>query len=893
MMSTGVSLHRMRGPFSLRARWYLASLLLLAASGTVMHFRLQAHVQQQARQMVDEWLATVSGQAGRVRYQLLRGDISISNIHLTRAGMRVHVSRAWLHAPLAVLDAGHLVFSDVRLKGLTVDIPPVGPAEMSGSALQRRVLAALGLLRMTRRVRVEGLLLRAHAPHGGLLLATGQLRLDARGTQRGLRLHLDMGSGAVDGRGTWQWDASGHLRMRTSWQWRHIPMSAVFAQLGLAQWLHGDGDGHLTWQADWDDNAHDISGRLALSDTSAGAGPPASADFTVSARPERVTARLVCTALPLHDMLSPTLAGRHLARAVFSGEIRAERAGRQRWSFALEGNLADVVYAADDLPEWHVARAMVSGLILRMPERHLRIRRLAVTDSNIVLRIPRAGEAEDGAPDWHLAVEDMRLQGLRVRLQLPGDSGFLRLPTLQGDGRLRAGGGITLDLRSSAQDGQQWRIRGRGTLTERMFAVDVKAGDVPLVQLRPLLPDLGWLGLGTAPELHGKVTLDIHVQGGDAGVYASGEVSASSLALAAAGTRVSAARMRLTLQRAGPGLVHIGSLRLDGWRYQLPLMPMDAVSPAAPPPDRAQSRQWRLDDIELNEGTLSVGGGAAWIRRVRVRVHGLYAGNDAPVNVQARLGEGSFQLGGTVDVFSPQRRFAIRCRLRHALPFFLGHWLAISGAPRITRGRWNADLRVRTGGSGGGYRGVLYLGLYHGQLESGVFPNDALLKLAGYSMRSIFHRLRTRTRWWLKVSLAGAASGFSLRTLGDQVLDEIRTQMAGTAAADPLRTEASSIALEHVRLHDGKPLSLNERMRLRRLLAGLKDRRGFIIDLQPQLGNEPLDSGMIARIRHTQAMIERYLRRQGIGIMRIFPVWPQARHRTGEVGGILVRVLPG
>ncbi len=892
MISVGLSPPRMRGPFPSRARWYLASLLLLAVSGTALHFRLQAHVQQQARQMVDDWLATVSGQAGRVRYQLLRGDISISNIHLTRAGMRVHVGRVWLHAPLSVLGAGHLVFSDVRLKGLTVDFSPVVYTGISGSALQRRVLAAMGLLRMTRRVRVEGLLLRAQALDGSLLLATGRMRFDARGVRRSLRLHLETAGGAVDGRGSWQWDEAGHVRMQTSWQWSHLSMPAVLAHLGLARWLHGDGDGHLTWQADWDDNTHDISGQLTVSGTAAKSGSPASADFTVSARHDRVTARLACKALPLHDISSPTLAGRHLARAVFSGEIRAESAGLKGWSYALEGSLADVVYAADGLPGWHAAQATVSGLTLRMPGHELRIRKLAVTDSEVVLLLPRGGEPGGHAPGWHLTVEAMQLQGLRVRLQLPDDGGFLRLPALQGRGRLRAGGGITLDLHSSAQEGQQWRIRGRGSLKNRMFAVDVTAGDVPLVQLRPLLPDLGWLGLGAAPELHGQVTLDLRVQGDDTGVYASGDVSASSLALAAAGTRVSAARMQLVLQRTGPALVHIGSIRLDGWRYQMPLMPMDAA-PSVAPPERAQSRQWRLDDIELNEGTISVGGGAAWMRRVRVRVHGLYAGNDAPVSVQARLGEGSLQLGGTVDVFSPQQRFAMRCRLRHALPFFLGDWLAISGVPRITRGRWNADLRVKTSGPEGGYRGVLYLGLYHGQLESGVFPDDALLKLAGYSMRSIFHRLRTRSRWWLKVPLAGAASDFGLRALGTQVLAEIRRQMAGTASADPLRGEEAPIALEHVRLHDGKPLSLNERMRLRRLLSRLKEQRGFIIDLQPQLGSEPLDSGMIARIRHTQAMIERYLRRQGIGTMRIFPVWPQARHRTGEVGGILVRVLPG
>ncbi len=890
-------LRRMYGPVPVRARWYLASLIVLAASATVLHFRLQEHVQQQAQQMVDQWLASTGGKAGRVHYQLLRGDISIHNIRLSRADMVLHASQAYLHAPLSVLGTGHLVFSDVYIKGLTVDLHPVKYRDVFDTGTQRRVLAALGLLRMTQRVQVDKLLLRAYAVSGQLLLASGRLHLDVGKAGRHLQLHMEMAGGELDGTGEWQWDRAGRLRMQTDWKWQHVGIEPVLVQLDLARWLRGASDGHLSWRADWHSNVHELTGQLILAGTVTQTGeeverPRAAIDFTVSAKAGQVAGRFDCKAVPLADIQTPTLGGRHLASAVFSGEIRLE-GGEQasaRWHYTADGTLNDAVYSGTSLPPWRLPQVVFSGLELKLPEQKLRIQKLLATGADVVFWLSGNHGMDGFAPGWKLAVETLALERLHLRLQ-PDDKGdFLHLIGLHGTGQLRPGGDITLDLRSDGE-AAHWRILSHGSLARSALEAEVTASDVPLVQLRPLLPDFSWLGVGEAPELGGDVSLKLHVQRDAEGTHASGSVRAISVLLAHASTRIGVDRLQLDIMRAGTGVMHISRLRGDGWRYQAPLLPMDAAPSAATPSSGDQSHQWRMDNISLNGGAISIGGDAGWMQHVNVHVRGLYAGHDAPISAQGRLGEGALQLSGSVDVFSPTKRFAIRGRLRHALPFFLGDWFAISGAPRITRGRLNADLRLKNAGEGGRYRGVLYLGLYHGQLESGVFPHDALLKLAGYGTQSIFNRLKSPARWWIKVPLAGETRALGLRTLGRQLLGVIRKRMEQAAPADPLVREETVMTLEHIRLHDGKPLSLNERTRLRRMLAGLKGHHGFVIDLQPQLGNEPLDNGMIARIRHTQAMIERFLRRQGITTMRIFPVWPQARHRTGEVGGILIRAL--
>ncbi len=531
-----------------------------------------------------------------------------------------------------------------------------------------------------------------------------------------------------------------------------------------------------------------------------------------------------------------------------------------------------------------------------MPARQLHVRKLSIADSDITFRLSGTGGDDSFIPGWQPRIEQLELTGLHLSLQPAGVEAPLRLPVLHGIGRLYAHGGFTLDL-GGREGAQQWKIQGQGALAKPEFTADISANSVPLVQLRPLLPDLSWLGIRGAPELAGEVDMNIRFNAGAKGVHVQGPVKATHVLLAHAGTQVAAAQVQFDMNRVGPESRHISRIQADDWHYQTALLPMGASSPAtaAGQAGKQQPHNWRVDRLLLNKGALSVGGrDAVWMRGINIRADELYAGNKAAVSVQAQLGEGAFSLKGTADVFSPVPRFYIRARLRQALPFFLGSWFAVSGAPQITRGRLNADFRLKGYDAGGRYQGVLYLGLDHGQLETGVFPDDALLGLIGYSTQAVFDRLKTPARWRLKVPLTGdARTPLTPGAIGKQVLEAVKQQAEQAPATELQVTERRPIALERVHLHGSKPLTRNERSRLLRILAVLKDHPKAVLDLQPRLGSETLDTGQIQRLRHTQAMIERYLHRQGLATSRIFPVWPQSRHHTGDVGGIRILVLPG
>ncbi|MDQ6967911.1 MAG: hypothetical protein Q9M14_04435, partial [Mariprofundaceae bacterium] len=99
-----------------------------------------------------------------------------------------------------------------------------------------------------------------------------------------------------------------------------------------------------------------------------------------------------------------------------------------------------------------------------------------------------------------------------------------------------------------------------------------------------------------------------------------------------------------------------------------------------------------------------------------------------------------------------------------------------------------------------------------------------------------------------------------------------------------------------IRLHDsldGRTDSLkhNERVRLRKVLHALKREKAWVIELQPQLGQEALTEALIKRVRKTQEQITAFLVVRGISPARIFPVWPEEGSGQGESTGILIQAV--
>jgi len=903
-----ISLQMLRSvlaPLPAAARHYMTAVIAVGLILMALHFGLQAHVQQQVRQLVGQWLSEAGGEAGEIRYRLLRGVITVKDAQLSRGGMTLHVDRAYLHAPLSTLLSERLSVSRVLLRGLEIELGNEFSRDLFQARAPQHVQDAFDILEMARRIQVDGFNIRIL---GGQPLEVIGGRILLAQDEKLYRVQLQgfMAGGQMEMSGNWQRDDAGALQVKSAWKWRNVPLEPLFAQQSMQAWLQGASDGELSWQGDWTNGSHEASGRLSLFNPAARGFGEVSAQtsevgFEAKASHDRWEADVQCAALPLNGAAAyaPVLNGRQLASGSYSGSIQAAGSTEQGnepagWRAEIQGELVNVVYRAPNLPSWHLGRIALTTAKIRMPARQLHVEKVLIADSNVVFLLAASGAETNSFSNWQARISHIDVQGLNLGLQPAEAADVMRFPVLQGRGEFRKGGTLAVALNGQEEAGQ-WRIKAEAVPVQGTLTADVAAKGVPLVRLRPLLPE--WPGMQGEPELAGKVDMNIKLYAGPDKLFMRGQVKAVNVSIAQAGTHLSADRVLIDIRRLGLQKRHIAHLQADGWRYQAALLPMAVPGPVPPvDPVSRKAKNWRIDRLALNRGTLSIGSeDEAWLRGIKIRGQGLYAGNNAPVSMQAFLGEAPLSLEGAMDTFAPIPRFNIRASLRHALPFFLGDWFSISGAPRIIRGRLNADFRLESGKPAGQYQGVLYLGLYHGQLADGAFPDDAMLKLTGYSTHTIFERLQTPTRWRLKAPIAGDWQNTPLSPghIGSQLLASIKSQVEKKASAGgrPPAKEGEPLSVAHVRLHDRKRLTHNERTRLKDMVASFGVDQKPIIELLPQLGNEQLDAVLVRRVRHIQKLIKAYLRKQGIPRSRIFPVWPQEQHRTGTVGGITIRAF--
>jgi len=882
-------------------------LIILALTVTMLHFRMQEHIQQEVRQMARNWLSHAGGKAGHIHYRLLSGDISIDNVQFARAGVRLNIARTYVHAPLPTLISEKLVLSRVWLSGLEIEIEDGFFHDLFQKHASQHVLTVLSALETVQNMHSHGAIVRIQGAGKPMLLTGGQFQLARENGLHRMHFHAFSADGSLDMSGNWQREDAGKLHMQTTWKWRRVPAGLVLTHLLAAHVrLQAISDGDVSWHGNWTNGRHEIAGRMALFDPSTpGLGkakrPVSEIGFTGNIGNGRWIADLQCGRVPLAAVTAyaPVLNGRRLVSGFYSGDIRTMGGAETQdnsagWVAKMQGKLTDVVYSAPGESDWHLGRVELSNAEISMPGRQLHIGRMAVTQGDIVFQ-PLLSSEQQGAPVWRIQSEEVSFQALRLGIQLEEDIGQLRFPVLSGRGNMDTRGRLTVTLLAQ-DDVQHWHIQAKADPEQKTLSAKISAQGVPLVTLRPLISRLHRAGPQGVPELAGQADLDIELSAVPTRLKVNGLVQARHVRIAQAGTQISVDHMRLDIKELGTKSRHIGRLRLDGWHYQTALLPMALSSPGASgdvPFRRAQN--WRIDQLVLNRGLVSIGSSkAVWMRLPSINVRNLVAGKNASVTVQGQLGDGFFSLKGTVDAFAPLPRFNIHVRLRHALPFFLNDWFSISGAPRIMRGRLNADFSMRDA-TKGQYHGILYLNLVRGQLETGAFGDDPLLKLAGYSTHTIFERLRTTVRWRLKVPIAGnqRLAPLSLKTIGKQLLTAVRKRMKQAPVMGAPVSRVQSIRVAHVRLHNKKALTNNERLRLREVVRVLRDDPKLIVELLPELSGEPLDNPHTRRVRQMQTLIGKYLRRRGVSASRVFPVWPQERHRTGEVSGIRIQALRG
>jgi len=869
---------RMPGP----ARWYLAVMAMLSLMLMAAHFTVQAHAQKVMQRTVSTWLAPMAGHAVQVRYRLLRGALTINDMQIGQGQWAIHVSRIYLHASTSAMLSEAVRIPRVRLDGMDLSFPRADLIRW----LQRASSNA-----MTERLSVLN-----HV--GELILVNGKVRftddknpwqvknVSGRMAVDGFDLNGDSSGGLIRLHGE-----RGHDSFNSVMNWENMATARLVRILGLKTKLHGNSSGLLNWHADWPHRRFGFNGNVQLADQ------PGHGDVHIKGEmgPDNIKVQARCKGVSLAGLgdILPVVNGRLVQAGMWDGGVQFGRQGKNDpWIAAMSGKVHGLNLVSGDLPAWAIEKMTLNNAVARWPAHQLSAERVQIYNMNMGLQ---SEPVQSPASAWRLQVGSLTFENVRPVIGIHGSSHRLLLPSLKGSGHMDANGYTELDAVSEGE--ALWHITGKGHF-DGLFNADIQAEQVPVVQLRPLLPDNlslpGLPGNSGALQLSGNSRFQVSLQASHNKLVLKGQLALTDLMLSQGGDAFLAKTIHIDIQQAGMlETQQLDSIRIDQWRYQTALHPIPRTAEleaARTTEEQHKQFSWQVDEIAAERGVISVGSeDAVWVDHASFSLKNLNTRTWSPLIFNASVGGGNLHMQGRIDLFSADTRIKLNARLQDALPFFLNNWLVVSGSPSLIRGRLDGSFHIKPARGKRAYVGGLNLVLHQGQFEHGAFPQDPMLPLTGYHMQVLSERLGRGRRLKIDIPFKGdwRTHPFSIEHLGFAALKAVKRKASSVKEIQG-NTQPVSKAVSHIRLQHGRAFSHNEHVRLWHITKVLRKQPKLIVELLPQLGRLPLDKSLISRTRHTQAMIEHYMHKRGIAKRRIYPVWPVAEHRHGDITGIKI-----
>ncbi|MDQ6958485.1 MAG: hypothetical protein Q9M24_05155 [Mariprofundaceae bacterium] len=870
---------RMPGP----ARWYLAVMVMLSLMLMAAHFTVQAYAQKVMQRTVNAWLAPMAGQAAQVRYRLLRGALTIDDMRIGQGQRTIHVSHIYLHASTNAMLSKAVRMTRVRLDGMNLSLP--------------RADLIRWLQSTSSNVMTEWLSVMNHVDK--LILVNGRVRFTDE--KNPWQVRNISGHMAVDG-----FDLNGnssgglirlhgerdHHSFNSITSWKHMATARMAHIMGLKVNSHGSNSGLLNWHVDWPHRRFGFDGDVQLVDQ------PGHGDMHIQGEtgPNGTKVQVRCSSISLAGLgeILPVVNGRIAQAGMWSGNVRIGRQEKKEpWVATMSGEVHGLNLASGDLPAWTIERMTLNNAVAQWPAHQLNVEQVQIYNMDMALRsqLQSPGPARSPASPWHFQVVNLTFENVRPAIGIHGRAHRLILPSLKGSGHMEANGYTELDAVSEGE--VLWHIAGKGHL-DGLFNADIKAENVPVVQLRPLLPDFSLPGSSGALQLSGNSQFQVSLQTSHDKLILKGQLTLADLMLSQGGDSFLAGAIHIDIQQTGMlEIQRLTSIRIDQWRYQVALRPIPRTTEleaARETENQHKKFSWQVDEIAAENGIISVGSeDAVWADHASFSLKNLRAGTWSPLVFNASVGGGNLHMRGRIDLFSADTRIKLNARLRDTLPFFLNNWLTVSGSPSLIRGRLDGSFHIKPARGKSTYTGGLNLVLHQGQFEHGTFPQDPMLPLTGYNIQALSERFGRRGLLKIDIPFKGdwRAQPFSIEHLGFAALQAIKRQ-ASSAKKIQGNAQPASKTVSHVRLQHGRAFSHNEHVRLWQVVKALRKQPRLIVELLPQLGNTPLDKSLISRTRHTQAMIEHYMHKRGIARRRIYPVWPVAEHRHGDITGIKI-----
>ena len=900
------------GIFSPGARWYLASIAILALLCVAMHLSLQIQAQKQAEAAIHSWADAAGVKIGDVRYHLLRNGLILKKIEINRGSDSLSIDHILVSANPTLLTGKNPRLGSVVISGLEAELHHSGQLnEWQQDEKLQRIWQAANALQVDDGTLMLYLENESAVP---LIIDAIQLRQQVQGEVRTIYLSSQFHGAAVQA----QWVRSGtsHWSSKGEVNWQEIDASLLTATIGTGP-TFGYLSGELQWSRDSDAEKPEklsLSGRVALDPEEEGDTTYVSTlnlDGTQSDDSWDVAINSSGWPLDSWGAYLPEIEGRQLQGGMLDGELLLHRSNRGLLISSSKGTLHNIIYgpiADSESESWGVESLHYRNAKLDSDQHEFKVTSLKLSKPAITLQ-PLIRKNRSSSPPllWSIHADAVDIDALNVLVDLP--EGDIQLSGLSGTCALTSKGVTDIKLKSVIKNGSddpEWSIRGEvlrqgGALNAAKL--DVRAKHIPLTQLRPLLP---FKSSQSSPLiLDGTTSLSVNAQFNRGDWLMHGKATSENPYLAHAGNRWMAESISTRFGPVGTGLEkqHVDSLVAEGWHYIATLIPLPLQT--AGQDDAARSDQekawwteslaagkWEIGDISWKNGKISVGQpDSYWVTNAVFTLSPLAANRSSKVSLRGEMGSGALILDGSWSPLSEPGRFVGKIRIENATPLFLREWMTASGMPKPVRGRISASLKVEDGGEPDHYTGKVSLNLKRPLAEHEVAANDPMISRTGFNTIDLLSRLAEGNE---QIDLQFPVSGnwndepLDLQYLGLSLQQALRDSAEKSAIAISTSRGGKRSVETRVRLHERGALSLNERIRLLKVVKKMKANPKLIVDLIPKWTGERIDFESMQRIQHTHYLIGRFFDYRGISKQRVFPSAPTAQDHAGEIASIWV-----
>ncbi len=865
------------------ARSYLTAALVLMLVLIAVHFSIQAWGQQQARLWVTAWEKQYDGHVGNVRLHMLRGALTMRDITWKSDGIEFRAPFILLRGNLSD-SIEHVDIREIALQGakLTLSNKIFQQVLQKKSSLSE-LLSWARLLDNVKNMQSDDMDIIVQEGIEGALplqpLAVHHVNLSATPRQQQWTLSGAVWGGAInissqndDQQMTWS-------KLNAVQLTKSLGLSAMKGSVaGKAAWQKKQLSGNIVWQ-----NNPLNSNKKQIAEGSLGF------QGVVSESGWQGDIQAVDWPLQLFSAYMPVLHERALKSAYMTGLLQIKRQ-RQGWQVSMDaGVMRHLDYSSESKPAWYLQHVAFKKAKLTWPQRILRMDDVFIEQGSWA--VDSTSDTTVGSTSaWQVNLPNVSFKEVKF-----GDiAKHIWLPDMQGKLSLH-GQRLSIKARTDSEAIGLWALQAQGLVGENID-IKVQAKEVPLLNFRDALPQM----FVENARLNGDVSLDLKGVWNTAGWQLQGDMSGQDIMWNRGGWLWRAEHMRLeNIIFSSTQRPHVDTWQVYNWAGQTSLAPWSQVISV----DAAQKQpalsldDWNIKHINIGYGKFSLGqADAVWFESDMMKFENFEQNQVVNMRMKGRLADGSFTLKGDWFPWGRTPWVTLHAKLKHALPFAAAPWLQLSGLPKMVRGRISADIKIdQVSKKPHHYQGVMQLKLSHGQLQNGVSSNKVLSEATGFEAHALFDRISNNGDIELKIPLQG-----------NWVYTPLSSNMLGTkllaALADKVMLEATHarkkelVHLSNIRLHDsfnGRADSLkhNERVRLRKVIHVLQREKKWVIELQPQLGQEVLSEMLIQRVRKTQEQITGFLVSRGISPSRIFPVWPEEGGSQGESTGILIQAV--